>query len=1324
MSSHLLCSVGLSAFLFSAALCSAAHAAPDTAASLREAMARIALLEKENERLRSILLSEDGKDVVPDPSAPRPGRKPPGNAFEDKRDIPEEKVKEEKEKKEAAEPLQMAVAEPPAEPLPASPAGPEDFIIRPHVDGYVKWGSSRTLSGAEAWVPLSWNGRTLSFMDARFVADDNEGREGNFGLGLRIVPEGAESIWGAYGFYDRRRSETGNIFSQATFGGEYLTENWDVRANGYLALSGKEKSTNTSYTTNFTFSGTGIVAQQVATTSQAVETPLSGLDLELGYKLPFLKDSWFEDTRVYGGAYHFGAAGVESMDGYRFRARARPFEWLELGLEHQSDTIRGTTNLAEVRFRIPFGRASESRKPRGIYKRLDERVIRDVDVVTQAGTQTSAVSRQAAVTNTTTGVAQKIYTVDNTAPGGGDGSTGNPFNTLAAAEAAAGAHDIVYVKAGDGTSANMDAGITLDDDGQKLIGSGAALVFDTASMGVTGLTVAPANGLVIASAGTAPVITNSAVNGDGITVTASDVEIAGLTVDSTTRYGIVANGADNLTVSDVTVERSGSHGFYAYATAAGATVDNLNLRNVTLSRSNSYGGYLLAQNGGEINNSVMDNVTITRSASTGLYAYAVGAGALISAPSFTNITASENRSVGLQLYTNTSGQITAPVLNGITADDNGSYGLYVYVLNAGSLVSDARFDNISTAQNNSQGTYLYAQNGGQIIDPVLNSFMALDNGNNGVYLNAGGAGAQIANPFLTDITARENSFDGVTLASSGGGVITAPVLDAITVEGNGQRGVATSASGAGSSMNDLMLANVTATDNGSQGVVLSISGGAQMTSPVLEDLTIADSASHGLYLYTQDAGSLLSDLSVQNSTSNGNAGSAIHLYTQNGSQITAPVLSGLTAEGNSGQGLYLRANAAGSLVSDLSLTDSTFSSNGYGVYFETVNGSQVTAPVLSGLTIQNNNSHGFYGYINNAGSLLSGLSLTDTDFVENRNYGAALNAANGGQIDTPVLSDLTMQGNRSGGVSVSAGGAGSLVNNLSLTNVEIEEGSNGVYFYTANGQIDTPVLSGLTMRDLNTHGLYVYTQGAGALVNDLSATNIDIDNSGQHGVYFYVRGGSQITTPVLDTVTSNNNGDHGLLVQTVDAGSLVSDLSVTGLTANDNGEMGAGLVVSSGGQMTDLTLDTLIARGNNFSGLYVISQNAGGSALTNAMLRNVTAEDNLEEGIYLNASSDADLTLRLEDSTATDNVLRGVYVNDDTTGTFTADLGGGALGGLGGNRFFDNQSYDLYGDLDNLQLDAESNWWGQAGGPLAGDVSMEGASTLNSSSPLAVDPGP
>ena len=159
-------------------------------------------------------------------------------------------------------------------------------------------------------------------------------------------------------------------------------------------------------------------------------------------------------------------------------------------------------------------------------------------------------------------VANKVWYVDNAAGPGGDGTSTNPFNSLADVSGATGpdaAGDIIYVNTGNSAYAG---GVTLLDN-QTLHGEGTALVV---------------GGFTLAAAGTDATIVNAV--GNGVTVEQGNT-LTGFTVGNTTGYDI--------------------------ANTTTATVGTLNISNVTL---NGTGGLIRADSGGTIN-ATLDSATST-----------------------------------------------------------------------------------------------------------------------------------------------------------------------------------------------------------------------------------------------------------------------------------------------------------------------------------------------------------------------------------------------------------------------------------------------------------------------------------------------------------------------------------------------------------------------------------------------------------------------------------------------------------------------------------------------------------------------------------------
>src|SRR6266576_1303058 len=104
-------------------------------------------------------------------------------------------------------------------------------------------------------------------------------------------------------------------------------------------------------------------------------------------------------------------------------------------------------------------------------------------------------------------VTKRVLYVKNNG-GGSTGRVDSPYATLAAAQAASADNDTVYVFTGDGTTAGQSNGITLNHNGERLIGEGVALKGSGVYNGATNPQ--------LRAAGMAPKMSN--VAGAGVTI--------------------------------------------------------------------------------------------------------------------------------------------------------------------------------------------------------------------------------------------------------------------------------------------------------------------------------------------------------------------------------------------------------------------------------------------------------------------------------------------------------------------------------------------------------------------------------------------------------------------------------------------------------------------------------------------------------------------------------------------------------------------------------------------------------------------------------------
>ncbi len=368
----------------------------------------------------------------------------------------------------------------------------------PHIDLEAKPGSKRSLGEADLFVPLLQNADTLLFGSFRARMDDHDGNEGNYGLGLRHMLNAGWNL-GAYGYFDRRRTEYGHHFHQATIGLEALSQDWDLRANYYAPIGRRSHQIDSLNAASI--SGATVVVRG------GEERSLGGFDAEVGWRVPLFDAKAEQQLRVYGGGYRFSESGVPDITGPRARAELTidsiPALWegsrFSLGAEWQHDEPRGSQGFLTARLRIPlqvYGKPAARLTP--MERRMADPVVRDVDVVTRAGTFG----------------APEVATATNGNPISVISSTQNTGATLSDELAAAGANSTVILSGTFNTTATTTMQV-----GQTVMGSGTLRV--RSASGRTAIL-------------TTPTATISGAIDSGITLVANaDGAVTGLAISNT-----------------------------------------------------------------------------------------------------------------------------------------------------------------------------------------------------------------------------------------------------------------------------------------------------------------------------------------------------------------------------------------------------------------------------------------------------------------------------------------------------------------------------------------------------------------------------------------------------------------------------------------------------------------------------------------------------------------------------------------------------------------------------------------------------------------------
>jgi len=171
----------------------------------------------------------------------------------------------------------------------------------------------------------------------------------------------------------------------------------------------------------------------------------------------------------------------------------------------------------------------------------------------------NGVTSAAATVNLT--LANRVWYVKNNG-GGTNGQSQSPFTTLAAAQAASLAGDIIFVYNGDATTTGQNAGITLKAN-QQLIGEGVALVVNT---------------VTLKTAGTKPQITNTAPTSDVVTLHDGNT-VAGLVINNATRDGIAGNAHAGFTGDTLNIFVNAAAGLHLTSMTGAVTLTNAVITN-------------------------------------------------------------------------------------------------------------------------------------------------------------------------------------------------------------------------------------------------------------------------------------------------------------------------------------------------------------------------------------------------------------------------------------------------------------------------------------------------------------------------------------------------------------------------------------------------------------------------------------------------------------------------------------------------------------------------------------------------------------------------
>lgn len=238
----------------------------------------------------------------------------------------------------------------------------------------------------DAFVPLVQWPEHLFYVNFRGVGKSQSAYEGNLGAGIRQVSFDNQRLSGLYGFFDRRKTDTGNYFNQTVFGGEYWYNKFFIGGNAYIPIGTKERRADLFNHIDL-IPVTDDLTDNIFNLEAApgFEKALTGFDAEVGYEI-------LPGLTTFVGGYMFSASDVKNVAGPKARVT---YDWthvsggskvlgifdkISLESEVRHDQQRGTNWYGGLRFSVGMGKTPALD---GAARHMMDPVRRDIGLVTQ-----------------------------------------------------------------------------------------------------------------------------------------------------------------------------------------------------------------------------------------------------------------------------------------------------------------------------------------------------------------------------------------------------------------------------------------------------------------------------------------------------------------------------------------------------------------------------------------------------------------------------------------------------------------------------------------------------------------------------------------------------------------------------------------------------------------------------------------------------------------------------------------------------------------------------------------------------------------------------
>lgn len=627
-------------------------------------------------------------------------------------------------------------------------------------------------------TPAHYLGSTLPFLDLRAHVFNNGRFASNVGIGARYLSD-TPIIYGGQFFYDFRRTHR-QSYNQIGIGFEVLGNRWETRLNGYLPV-GDKKDHHTEKKVFLTFDqflGNELFFFENIQ-KKKYEFAMKGADAEAGIHL--IKPT--KNYTLYAGIgpyYYDGYFGKHAWGG-KARVQAKLTEYLFVEISDSYDRIFHNKFQGQVSISVPFGKKL-TKKPSESFKTpcsdalaLQDRILlptqrQEIIVVDKHTRKEIDIFTLLALSGNGSPLHFLFVSNTNMLPGQ-NGTFENPFNTLAAAQAASVPGDFIYVFAGDGTTTGMNAGFTFQDN-QELLGSG---IPETVTTQLGPVTIPPFTPTV-------PEITNT-----GVVITFGNNDIlSGFTViQNSANPAISAPNVASPAIRHVTVTMgsgaAGQPGISIHNPTGAPMVVGTHLT------GNMHGGPAVMLTGNTPAQPVIQGNTII--------GWTAGA---------------------LSVQTTGNGQMTPSISDNVMTGNNGATTVLIESLGTSTMIATLSGNNITGNTATTGAVAFSTQNNSTITANVTTNSVS---GNVGNGIDVSVANSSSTTIGMTGNTLTGNMVNGIAVDVADSAILQTN-MDANNLSSNVQRGL--DISYAAGAVNPQVLVNLnfnSITSNGSDGIV-------------------------------------------------------------------------------------------------------------------------------------------------------------------------------------------------------------------------------------------------------------------------------------------------------------------------------------------------------------------------------------------------------------------------------------------------------------------------------------------------------------------------